>query len=161
MKKIITTGYAWRCSNLDLLAPIEEEGALVLFDDNTTQFFPYKIVNGVKTNNLGNYEYATQDELRLFINRRGAVVEGDTVIIFKGRKMVGETKTIDEFFQYNVEGTYGHVYVNYAVFTDGTKCNLQNCKPALPDGINFFDEEEVLKYGTFKGYNILKIGGRL
>lgn len=161
MKKIITTGYAWRCSNLDLLAPINEEGVLVLFDDNTTQFFPYKIVNGVKTNNLGNYEYATQDELRLFINRRGAVVEGDTVIIFKGRKMVGETKTIDKFFQYNVEGTYGHVCVDYAVFTDGTKCNLQNCKPVLPDGINFFEEQLVLKYGTFKGYNVLNIGGRL
>ena len=157
-KKIISTGYSWTCSNLDLLAPIEEEGLLVLFDDNTTEFFPYKEVNGVSTVDLDNYEFASENEKRLFLNRKGAVLEGDKVIIFKGRKMKGEIKIIEKFFQYNVKNTYGHVYVNYAVFTDGTKCNLQNCKPLLPNNVDFF--YDISDCGSFKGHD-LYVGGRL
>ena len=56
----------------------------------------------------------------------GIVAEGDVVEIVKGRKIpLGEIKTVKEFFNYSKNGVF---CCKYAIFTDGTKTNINNCK---------------------------------
>lgn len=59
---------------------------------------------------------------------------GNTVKITKGRKMVGETKTISAIYEYRPPAhDYGNrsgltLRIEYLRFTDGTKCASHNCE---------------------------------
>jgi hypothetical protein len=52
--------------------------------------------------------------------------EGDTVVIARGRKMVGEIKTIKSFYDFKPKGTYNHCITRYARFVDGTKVAVKH-----------------------------------
>lgn len=59
---------------------------------------------------------------------------GNTIKITKGRKMVGETKTIRAIYEYRPPAhDYGNrsgltIRIEYLYFTDGTKCASHNCE---------------------------------
>lgn len=133
---------------MDTLAPITREGYQYLFDDNSTKI----VWDDERTNE--QYEMATEEEKHLFYNRMGYLFKGDKVKIVKGRKMVGETKTINGFWKYVVPGTYGKIYTEYVYFTDGTKVNQDYVRVVDCD---YFDEDVHI----FSKFQILSIGGRL
>lgn len=114
MKKAITTGRAWTCENLDLLAPITAEFVVALFDDGTQDVYHGEPM-------------ASPDEVRAYVHSTGQVYIGDTVHIVRGRKMIGETKIVKSAYRYNVPGTYGHAWCDYLTFEDGTKVAAKNC----------------------------------
>ena len=59
--------------------------------------------------------------------KQGIISEGDTIEIIKGRKLpIGAQKVVQEFRPWT--DCYGRVQTIYAVFTDGTKTNVNNCK---------------------------------
>lgn len=62
---------------------------------------------------------------RLFDRHMGIMNEGDQVLIFKGRKMLNEHKTIKYFYTIKVQ-TY--MEVEYVRFTDGSSVALDNVK---------------------------------
>lgn len=139
MKKIIDFGIYWKTYDLDINSPIIENGYRVLFDDNSEEFFK-------DDSFFTKYQKANSEEIKSFRLQRGYITIGDKVIIYKGRKMVNEIKEIESFFKYIVPNTYGHEYVNYVVFTDGTKVNIRNIKP-----INCKDNIYCFK---FTGFNL-------
>lgn len=59
---------------------------------------------------------------------------GNTIKITKGRKMVGEIKTIRAIYEYRPPAhDYGNrsgltLRIEYLYFTDGTKCASHNCE---------------------------------
>ena len=59
---------------------------------------------------------------------------GNTIKIIKGRKMVGEIKTIRAIYEYRPPAhDYGNrsgltLRIEYLYFTDGTKCASHNCE---------------------------------
>lgn len=148
MKKIIACEPCWACENLDNLAPITEEGSAVLFDDNTTKIF----WNNEK---MPRFEKATDEEAQHFWEKRGYIFPGNIVEIFKGRKFVGEFKTVSSFFRFEVPGTFGHQYTDYVVFDDGTRVNIKNIRPIVKlfDNVDLFLSCEKIKF--------LEIGGRI
>lgn len=116
-KKAIATGRWWICENLDLLAPITDEGVAILYNDGGQEFLPSL---------PPNLEWASETEKKAYANTLGQVFNGDMVDIVKG-KLKGEKKEVNGFFTYIVKGTYGHGDVDYLTFTDGTKTNILNC----------------------------------
>ena len=70
---------------------------------------------------------ATDEELEQYRKYCKNFRPGDIVKITKGRKMLNEIKTVKNNFKYVVPNTYGKAYVNYLVFTDGTKVNKLYC----------------------------------
>ena len=79
-----------------------------------------------------------------------------TVEIIKGRKIpLGERKIVKYGYRYQIRGTYGHGYVDYLVFTDGTKTAIDNIKQV---NVELF-ENAVLRFT--KDIPILQCGGRL
>ena len=62
-----------------------------------------------------------------WFHKNGIILEGDKVIIKRGRKMKNEIKVVKSKYTFVVAGTYGHGDVDYLRFTDGTKCTEQNC----------------------------------
>ena len=117
MKKIIQYSKAWKCDSMDLLSNIVWEGYEVLFDDNTRELF-----DSIPT----EYEQATETEIKDFCNSLGFVFVGDFVEIIKGRNIPkGTEKQIKSFFDYKV--CYNNT-IEYVVFTDGTKTNINNIK---------------------------------
>lgn len=137
-KKVIAWGYAWTCENMDFLAPITEEFIVALFDDGTRDRW-----NGE--------ELCTEAEVKEYAHKDGYVFKGDAVVIVSGRKMLGEVKTVKDFFRYQVAGTYGHKYTDYIRFTDGTKVQQKHCR------VLGYENVEWCK-GEYTGYYI---GGRL
>lgn len=138
MKKAVELGYAWACSNLDLLAPIEEEFVVALFDDGS-----YDRYNGEPI--------CTQAEKENFARQSGYAFVGDEIVIVSGRKMKGEHKTLLKQASYRPMGTYGHADVDYFYFTDGTKVQKQHCRVAG------FEACRIM-HGIFSGFHV---GGRL
>lgn len=117
MVKIICVKNAWKCENMDILAPIIWEGYEVLFDDNTRKLFD---------SIPAEYEKATEEETKIFYNKNGFVFVGDVVEVVKGRTIPkGTKKQIKAFFDYKV--SYNNT-IEYVVFTDGTKTNITNIK---------------------------------
>ena len=119
MIKVIARAEYWECENLDLLAPIVEQGIEYLLSDNTRVHIPY----GQKF----ECEEANEQEKHKFYNKLGFVFEGDNVDVVKG-KLKGNNKKIKGFFRYVVPNTYGKQYTDYIAFTDGTKTNIANCE---------------------------------
>lgn len=136
-KKAIATAPAWTCENMDLLAPITRTFIMALF--NTGEVAEYH-----------GEPMATDDEIKAYAHSRGYVYKGDEIAIVKGRKYVGETKIVKGFYRYYVAGTYGHQYVDYLLFTDGTKVNQDNCRVTGYENVQYI-------LGEFKGFYI---GGR-
>ena len=137
MTKVIAKAEYWECENLDLLAPITEQGIEYLMSDNTRVHIPY--------GQSFDYEEATEQEKHEFYNNLGFVFVGDDVEIVKGN-LKGNTKQIKGFFRYVVPNTYGKQYTDYITFTDGTKTNIANC-------------EKCSKRA--KQFNGIKVGGRI
>lgn len=71
---------------------------------------------------------ATDEELETYRKYRKEFKIGDIVKIIDGRKMKGETKEIAKMFRFTVPNTYGKIYTDYLVFTDGTKVNKLYCE---------------------------------
>ena len=71
---------------------------------------------------------ATDEELEAYRKYRREFKIGDIVKIIDGRKMKGETKEIAKMFRFTVPNTYGKIYTDYLVFTDGTKVNKLYCE---------------------------------
>lgn len=138
MKKVVEWGYAWTCSNMDLLAPIEEQFIVALFDDGSRGRY-----NGEPT--------CTQEEKENFARKSGYAFVGDEVVIVSGRKMKGEHKTLLKQACYRPVGTYGHADVDYFYFTDGTKVQKQHCRVVGFEGCSFM-------HGIFSGF---RVGGRI
>lgn len=137
MIKVIDKAEYWICENLDLLAPIIEQGIEYLMSDNTRVHIPY--------GQTFEYKQANEQEKHEFYNSLGFVFEGDIVDIVKG-KLKDNTKQIKGFFRYVVPNTYGKRYTDYIVFTDGTKTDIKNCE---------------INSKRAKEFNGIKIGGRL
>lgn len=65
--------------------------------------------------------------LRVYNRKRGIIQEGDTVVVYKGRKIpVGTVAVVKELRPWH--DRYGHWKCTYAVFTDGRKTNVENCR---------------------------------
>lgn len=137
MAKVIAKAEYWVCGNLDLLAPIIEQGIEYLMSDFERVFVPY--------GKAFEYEEATEQEKHEFYNSLGFVFEGDKVEIVKG-KLKGGTRVIKGFFRYVVPNTYGKQYTDYITFTDGTKTAIGNCEICGKRAMQF---------------NGIKIGGRI
>lgn len=155
-RKIIACGNYWVCENMDLLAPICETGYQYLLSDGSS----VNVQDDVESDNkklIESLEIATEEEKKLFASQRyGIIFKGDKVIINRGRKMVGEIKEVKGFFKYEIAGTYGHQYTNYLTFTDGIKCNIQNC-----DLLNVDHQDKYRRYQEELNCSTFNIGGRL
>lgn len=161
--KIIARGFYWVCENMDLLAPIIETGMEYLLSDGTIRRVPDNVIED--DDPLATMEYATEADKKAFASQEyGTIFKGDTIVIKRGRKMVGETKVVKGYYRYDVPGTYGHQYTEYLLFTDGTKVNIQHCDVLGVDHKNvryagqlmyFRSYEERLNISTFK------VGGRI
>lgn len=148
-KKIIDKTIVWTCENLDLNAQINWQGYSILFNDNTSVIVE-------KNENLNCYEIASKQERKDFARSLGYIFEGDMVEIIKGRKIpLGERKIVKYGYRYQIRGTYGHCYVDYLVFTDGTKTAIDNIKQV---NVELF-ENAVFRF--VKDIPIFQYGGRL
>ena len=135
MRKIITTSYCWTCSNMDLLAPIDWQGKEILFDNNERLLIEEWQEEAI----LQIFQIATNEEKKDFFRKYyRRLFVGDVVTITKG-KMKGETKIVKSYFRFDVQGTYGHKYVDYIVFEDGTKTNVLNLNNKTAFGFNELD----------------------
>lgn len=149
-EKIVLCSKAWTCSNMDTDAPIEWEGYEIL----TTlgrRFFVDNI-------NATGLQFANKDEIKQTALKFGYVCAGQEVEVTKGKTLpIGSKHTIDKFFTYKVNGTYGKCDVNYTVFTDGTKININNIKPV---GIELFQNTTTCLQYSDKWYLNFNLGGR-
>ncbi len=152
--KIIKKSKYWICDNMDIWAPIIEEGMMYLLSDGTIQ----KFKNNVTDDNIKNMPYATKEEQQAYASKTyGYIFKGDTVKINRGRKMVGEIKTVKGHYRYYVNGTYEKCYTDYLIFTDGTKVNINYCDVI---GINCCQSKYKSYADTFND-SLIIIGGRL
>lgn len=64
---------------------------------------------------------------RMWMHHNGRILEGDTVEVFKGRKLpigyIGIVEKIKPFYD-----RYGRWQANYVYFVDGKRTNYNNCK---------------------------------
>ena len=66
------------------------------------------------------------EAIKKYKRSRGIIQEGDRVMIVKGRKFpAGTVKTVRKIYPF--KDRYGRWIADYAYFTDGTKCNIENC----------------------------------
>lgn len=107
---------------MDNLAPIDWEGYKVLFSDGSI-----KVVDDL--DEVKEYARASVEEYKDFYRERNYLFVGDEVEIIKGRKIpIGEHKIVENFYTYQVQGTYGHNQTKYVIFSDGTKTDIINVK---------------------------------
>ena len=139
MIKVIEFGNAWKCENMDNFAPICWEGYEVLFSDGSR-----KLTDTQPTAE----EMATEEEKKAFYQSLGALFVGDVVEVVKGRTIPkGTRKTISRFFDYKI--SYNQ-HIQYVVFTDGSKINIDNIKGVLNTENNL----------SFKFERAFSVGGR-
>ena len=152
--KIIRTGNYWKCANMDTLAPIIEEGIMYLFNDGSKKKFKDYVID----DETMTIPYATKEEQQAYASKvYGYIFKGDKIIINRGRKMVGEIKTVKGYYKYNVNGTYGKCYTEYLLFTDGTKVNIDYCDVI---GISH-NQFEYRTYCDMFNQSLINVGGRL
>lgn len=137
------------------LDPITEEGLELLFIDGTRERYPYveKVVEGKTIYDVDipfNFRRATDEEYKKFYMERGWLFLRQEVEVIKGKTLeIGSKHIIKKFYTYIVPGTKNKVGVDYVVFEDGSKINIENIKPTceLKEGVKQFFE--------FKhGYNV-------
>lgn len=168
MRKIIASGKCWSCANMDNLAPITAEGTEYLLSDDKRIIIwddDFSDDNKLKIELIKSLDRATLDEKQNYARRkRNMIFKGDTVIIKRGRKMVGETKVVKGYSRFDVEGTYGHAYTEYLLFTDGTKVNINHCDVVgIEYEHDFYNGKEFFFRYYAEEFNVLSlsVGGRL
>ena len=135
-KIVIENGNYWRCENLDNLAPITEEGVVLLLDNGTREF-----ISENENVNLKNYRKATEEEYKHFYHKNGHIFKNDNVLIVSGRKIPkGTIKKVKDFYTYNIPGTFGHAFTDYIVFDDDTKTNIQNVRVLGYENVTYVTE---------------------
>ena len=73
------------------------------------------------------YMEIDEDVKRKWYHFNGLLMVGDKVEVVKGRKLpVGTVGTITRIYDW--KDRYGRVQTTYAVFEDGRKTNIYNCK---------------------------------
>ena len=159
---IIQTGYIWACENMDAGADIIDEGKSYLLSNNEVLELWEKDYDEEVAEFIQSLRMATLEEKKQFARiARQAVFKGDEVIIARGRKMVGEKKTVLSTFRYEVRGTYGHIYTDYFRFEDGSKVAMHHCDVV---GIKYNEEASSYHYREFvednKINSLLYCGGR-
>lgn len=161
--KIIASGSYWICENMDNLAPIIETGMMYLLSDGSTRKFQDNIIEDDDPFNL--LEYANETEKKAYASQEyGTIFKGDKVVIKRGRKMVGEIKEVKGYYRYDVDGTYGKVYTEYLLFTDGTKVNINHCDVVGVTHKNVKYGNQTLyfrKYEENLNISTFNVGGRL
>ena len=95
--------------------------ALQLNPDGTKQWVFYKDLDDVRYESADATIDATPEVLEQYRRARREFASGDVVKVNRGRKMVGEVKTIKFLSTYRPQGTYGWSDLEYLHFTDGTK----------------------------------------
>lgn len=117
----------------------ERGGAYVtagFYNPDTNEFF---------STCVRDYDSRDKDELyhmqidnaarRKYLIACGVPVEGMRVKVVRGRKFVGETKTVEEIYEFIPEACRGYgnraaYAISYLRFTDGTRCAMHNCESA-------------------------------
>ena len=67
---------------------------------------------------------------RIWLHSRGQILVGDTVEVFKGRKVPkGTIATVKDIKPYC--DRYGRCLAHYAYFADGKRTNIENCRLLL------------------------------
>lgn len=101
--------------------------AIVLNNDGTYSRVTYMDNDDMRTwNNICEID-ATPEELESYRKYKCDFRNGDQVQIVSGRKMKGETKTVDYKYTVNIEQLYQHGHINYLRFTDGTAVQAKHC----------------------------------
>lgn len=78
--------------------------------------------------NYGLYHMPVDENARKIYNRKHGIIEvGDTVEVFKGRKIPRGTIAV-VVRKYDWCDCYGRVQAHYVVFDDGRKTNVANCR---------------------------------
>lgn len=74
------------------------------------------------------YRMPVDENARKIRRKRAGIIEvGDTVEVFKGRKIPrGTIATVVR--EYDWRDCYGRVQAHYVVFEDGRKTNVENCR---------------------------------
>lgn len=116
--KVATSGFS--LTNATFFNPITKESFSKIVWDNDD--------NRVSEENEQLYYMAICERARqLWLKHNGVIQKGDMVKIVKGRKMVGEIKKVVRFYEWEKQGSYGHIGTTYCVFEDNTKVNIDNC----------------------------------
>ena len=95
--------------------------ALQLNEDGTAQWVFYKDLDDVRYDGADVNIDATPEQLKQYRQAKREFVNGDVVRINRGRKMVGEVKTVTGTSTYRPQGSYGWSDTEYLHFSDGTK----------------------------------------
>ena len=111
---ILTTGYMYK-------------QALQINEDGTYELVFYKDLDDVRYSGAEVVFDATDEEIENYRRYSRRFKKGDLVEIKRGRKMVGQTKTVSYVSYFRPRGTYGHDDVRYLNFTDGTKVASKHC----------------------------------
>jgi hypothetical protein len=82
----------------------------------------------VERENAELYKIPLNDEVRhLWLNHNGIICKGDTVEVFKGRKVpVGTVAVVTDIRPFC--DRYGRVQCRYAYFSNGMRTNIDNCR---------------------------------
>lgn len=105
--------------------------ALQLNEDGvSTEWVFYKDNDDVRYATADATIDVTEDQWLIYRMSTRIFEEGDTVVIARGRKMVGEIKTIKSFYDFKPNGTYNHCTTRYARFVDGTKVAVKHLEHA-------------------------------
>lgn len=112
---------------VDIISSISFSDAVQINEDGTYERVTYMIDDERTYDNEAIID-ATDEELEAYRKYRKEFKIGDIVKIIDGRKMKGETKEIAKMFRFTVPNTYGKIYTDYLVFTDGTKVNKLYCE---------------------------------
>lgn len=126
--KIITSANYWVCENMDLLAPINEDGIEYLLSNNTRIRINENDTTSENALYIASLKRANEEEKKQFAREQyGYIFRGDKVVITRGRKMLNEEKIVNGYYRFVASETYGKVYTDYVFFTDGTKVNINYC----------------------------------
>lgn len=72
------------------------------------------------------YMEIDEEAKRNYQHSLGVILEGDTVMVVKGRKVpVGSVKQVRKIYPF--KDKFGRWVADYLYFTDGTKTNVNNC----------------------------------
>ena len=73
------------------------------------------------------YKPFNEEVAKMFYHKFGKIYVGDTVEVYKGRKVPkGTIGTVNKIYDWKDQ--YGRTQATYVVFNDGTKTNINNCR---------------------------------
>ena len=87
----------------------------------------YDYSDGSRDNDELYYMPIDEDARRAWWRHNGIISVGDTVEVFKGRKIpVGTVAKVERLYDWR--DRYGRIQTTYAVFEDGRKTSTDNCR---------------------------------